>query len=250
MKLQSKLAVRFIYRMMRGAQKLTRVLTRDGRRTFFDPADFPWVPDVEADWPAIRRELDALLEDRARIPNFQDISVEQRTLTTDDRWKTFFFRIYGDEVPDNCTRCPATARALRKIPGMTTGMFSILDGPKHIPPHTGPYNGVLRYHLAVRVPGNEGQCRIRVGEDVRPWHEGKSLVFDDSLNHEAWNDTNEIRAVLFVDIIRPLPWPLSALNRIVLGLMNASPFVQNALDRLHEHAEGAQADQPAPAAVG
>ncbi len=98
---------------------------------------------------------------------------------------------------------------MREIPGMTTAMFSILSPRKHILDHRGPYKGVLRYHLGLIVPREAERCRIRVGEDIRHWEEGKSLIFDDTFNHEVWNDTDETRVVLFVDVLRPLPSPWS-----------------------------------------
>ncbi len=96
---------------------------------------------------------------------------------------------------------------MREIPGMTTAMFSILSPRKHILPHRGPYKGVLRYHLGLIVPQDAEACRIRVGEDIRHWEAGRSMVFDDTFNHEVWNDTDETRVVLFVDVLRPLPEP-------------------------------------------
>ncbi len=184
------------------------VLTADGRRVFFDPADFPWTAAIEAGWPAIRRELEEVLRDRDQIPNFQDISEDQKLITEGDDWKTFFFFGYGHEVPANCARCPETTRLLRHIPGLKTAMFSILVPGKHIPEHRGPYKGVLRYHLALMIPPPEGSCRIRVADEVRLWREGRSLIFDDSWLHEAWNDGEGDRVVLFVDFERPLPFPL------------------------------------------
>ncbi len=109
--------------------------------------------------------------------------------------------------------CPRTAALMREIPGMTTAMFSILSPRKHILDHRGPYKGVLRYHLGLIVPEDAEACRIRVGEDIRHWEEGKSMIFDDTFNHEVWNDTDETRVVLFVDVLRPLPFPESAINR-------------------------------------
>ena len=103
--------------------------------------------------------------------------------------------------------CPRTAALMREIPGMTTAMFSILSPRKHILDHRGPYKGVLRYHLGLIVPRDAEACRIRVGEDIRHWEEGKSMIFDDTFNHEVWNDTDETRVVLFVDVLRPLPVP-------------------------------------------
>jgi beta-hydroxylase len=199
-----------------------------GDHTFFDQRSFPWIADVEAEVPAIRKELEDVLRNHADLPNFQDISTDQYSITDDDNWKTFFFYAYGYKAGDNAERCPATDRALAKIPDMTSAMFSILSPGKHIPPHGGPYKGVLRYHLGLIVPGPPESCRIRVGNDIRPWVEGKSLVFDDTWEHEAWNDSDGMRVVLFVDFKRPLRGVARIFNEVVLKFIGWSPFVQDA----------------------
>ncbi|NJL82670.1 MAG: aspartyl/asparaginyl beta-hydroxylase domain-containing protein [Chloroflexaceae bacterium] len=200
-----------------------------GNRPFFEAEQFPWVAEFERHWQIIRQELDRLLEYGDRLPNFQDISPDQVAITNDNRWKTYFLYAYGVKVPENCQRCPETTRLLALIPGMKTAMFSILSGGKHIPEHRGPYKGVLRYHLALKVPGPAGACRIRVRDEIRPWQEGKSLIFDDSYVHEAWNDSDETRVVLFVDVVRPLAWPWSWLNQGLIFAISRSPFIQDAI---------------------
>jgi aspartyl/asparaginyl beta-hydroxylase (cupin superfamily) len=198
-----------------------------GDAPFFDPGLFPWTAELEAAWQDIREELDAVLEHRDALPNFQDLSVDQATITDDDRWKTFFFFAYGYRADGNCARCPRTAALLERVPGLTTAFFSILGPRKHLGEHRGPYKGVLRYHLGLKVPGPEGACRIRVGTEVAAWREGASLVFDDTYPHEAWNDTDEDRVVLFADVVRPLRPPVSALNRALIRAIALSPFVQD-----------------------
>ncbi|TAM83809.1 MAG: aspartyl/asparaginyl beta-hydroxylase domain-containing protein [Acidobacteria bacterium] len=191
---------------------------RDAERTFFEPQEFPWVPAVEAEWKTIRKELDELMLRRDEIPNFQDYSPIQRRITQDDRWKTFFLYQFGHVEKENCARCPETVRILKKIPGMNTAMFSILAPGKYIPPHRGAYKGVLRYHLGLLVPKPEHSCRIRVGNDIRHWQEGKSLIFDDSHEHEVWNDADSYRVVLFVNFRRPTAFPLSLANRLLIWI--------------------------------
>jgi aspartyl/asparaginyl beta-hydroxylase (cupin superfamily) len=198
---------------------------RDGDKTFFEPEAFPWVAGIEAEWKSIRRELDALMVRREEIPNFQDVSKSQRALTEGDQWKTFFFSSFGGKkIIENCARCPETTRLLQHIPGLRQAMFSILAPRKHIPPHRGPYKGLLRYHLGLMIPGKEGSCRIRVGNDVRSWKEGKSMIFDDSNEHEAWNETDSYRVVLFVDFVRPTIFPLSMVNRSIIWARGQYPL--------------------------
>ncbi len=205
---------------------------RDGKKTFFEPESFPWVVAIESEWMAIRRELDSLLVRREEIPNFQDISEAQRVLTEGDQWKTFWLYSYGEKAEENCARCPETVRILQRIPGMKSAMFSVLAPGKHIPEHRGMYKGMLRYHLGLIVPGPKGASRIRVGNDVRSWQEGKSLLFDDSHPHEVWNDVKSDRVVLFVDLLRPVFFPASLLNRLIVWMISHTSSITEPMDRI------------------
>jgi beta-hydroxylase len=165
---------------------------------------------------------------RDELPNFQDLSSEVKTIQTDNNWKTYMFFAYGLTSDENCRTCPATAAALRKIPGMKLAMFSILSPHKHIPPHRGAYNGVLRLHLGLIVPEPREQVRIRVDDQICHWEEGKCLLFDDSYNHEVWNDTDSWRVVLFVDYERPVWFPFNLLNKLIMSLAVFTPFIREA----------------------
>lgn len=199
-----------------------------GDATFFPNELFPWIERVEANWRTVLRELEGVLADREALPNFQDISKDQIEITDDDDWKTYFLYGYGFAAKLGVESCPKTAALMREIPGMTTAMFSILSPGKHILDHRGPYKGVLRYHLGLIVPEQAERCRIRVGDDIRHWEAGKSLMFDDTFNHEVWNDTEETRVVLFVDVLRPLPSPWAQINRAIVKAIGYSPFVLDA----------------------
>jgi beta-hydroxylase len=199
-----------------------------GDATFFPLERFPWVEHIEDNWQTIREEAQRLLEHREDLASFQDISKDQIEITDDDRWKTFFLYGYGFEAKLGVEMCPRTAALMREIPGMKTAMFSILSPRKHILDHRGPYKGVLRYHLGLIVPREAESCRIRVGEDFRHWQEGQSMIFDDTFNHEVWNDTDETRVVLFVDVLRPLPFPWAQVNRAIVKAIGYSPFVLDA----------------------
>jgi beta-hydroxylase len=202
-----------------------------GDTPFYDPATFPWIADLEDSWTDIRDELDAVLTDRDAIPAFQDISVDQIELSDDDRWKTYFLFGYGFEVAEHTAACPRTAELMRAVPGMKTAMFSILAPGKHIPNHRGPYKGVLRYHLGLIVPEPAEGCRIRVDDEIRHWNEGASLLFDDTYDHEVWNDTDGERVVLFVDVVRPLTGVARHINTALLGLIAHSPLIGDARRR-------------------
>ncbi|MEM7725675.1 MAG: aspartyl/asparaginyl beta-hydroxylase domain-containing protein [Cyanobacteria bacterium P01_A01_bin.45] len=199
-----------------------------GESVFFDTEQFPWSKDLESNWLVIRQELEQVLERVDELPNFDDISKRQKRIAGDNLWKTYFFYAFGFKVEKNCQRCPETAKILEKIPGMKVAFFSILAPGKHIPKHRGKHKGLIRYHLGLKVPQPASQCRIQVADEVRYWQEGKSLIFDDTYYHEVWNDTDGYRVVLFLDIARPLAFPLSLVNWTVNNLVAASPIVTEA----------------------
>jgi ornithine lipid ester-linked acyl 2-hydroxylase len=203
--------------------------------TPFLPTDtLDWIEGFESQWKVIRAELDEVLGYQSELPNFQDISTDQASITNDDGWKTYFFLGYGFRAEANAARCPETARLLDGIPGLTTAFFSILAPGKHIPEHRGPWRGVLRYHLALRVPEPASTAGIEVGGQVAHWEEGRSLLFDDGYEHRAWNDTDGVRVVLFADIIRPLRPTAALLNRALIAVIGRSPFIQDARSRHEE----------------
>jgi len=99
----------------------------------------------------------------------------------------------------------------------------------YLKPHRGPYNGVLRLHLGLLVPATPPQTvAIRVDNEVCHWQEGKVLIFDDSYEHEAWNHSNETRVVLFVDFVKPLRFPASFVNWLILNIALFTPFIREA----------------------
>ncbi|MGQ2921876.1 MAG: aspartyl/asparaginyl beta-hydroxylase domain-containing protein [Hydrogenophaga sp.] len=220
------LVSRVLFRVLREMEQLNRRYSLHGDHPFIEPSDFAWTRQLALHTEAIQKELDALLPQVERLPNFQDISPDQAMLTTDAGWKTFFFRGYGVECEGNRRKCPNTAKALELVPGMSTAFFSILAPGKVLPPHRGPYNGVLRYHLGLRIPASDDTCAIRVDNEQRSWGEGESLVFDDTYQHEAWNRTPHWRIVLFVDFLRPLPLIPRLLNNAMMAIIRATPFVR------------------------
>ncbi|QSJ19165.1 aspartyl/asparaginyl beta-hydroxylase domain-containing protein [Nostoc sp. UHCC 0702] len=199
-----------------------------GDAIFFEISQFPWAYELEANWQVIRQELEKVMQYTETLPNFDDISPEQRRIAGDKMWKTYFFYGYGLKSKKNCDRCPETTKLLKRIPGMKLAFFSILAPGKHIPEHRGSLKGVIRYHLALKVPEPQTACRIRICDQIAYWEEGKSLIFDDTFPHEVWNDTNDYRVVLFVDVARPLRFPLSLVNGLLFYLIAISPIVHTA----------------------
>ena len=192
---------------------------------FHDRAMFPWLATLEAATPIIQAELAEAR--RARAADFAPyvafppgVPVNQwGDLNHSPAWSTFFLWRDGARFDAACALCPQTAALLTQLP-MTdqpgfapTAMFSVLDARKHIPPHTGAANTRLIVHLPLVLPG---PARFRVGAETREWRMGEAWVFDDTIEHEAWNDADEARTILIFDIWHP---SLSEAERALVSAM-------------------------------
>jgi aspartyl/asparaginyl beta-hydroxylase (cupin superfamily) len=207
-------------------ERLNLTYSKVGNPPIYDNAVFPWTRGIEHEWRAIRAELDHVLTRKDDLPGFHEISTDVSVISQDRGWKTFILCGYGFRSAPNIALCSQTWAACRKIPGLITVMFSILEPGKHLPPHRGPYNGVLRLHLGLIVPEPRKHLGIRVEHDIYRWREGEAVVFDDAFEHEAWNHTPHTRAVLFVDFRKPLRFPANVLNWLLLNLAVFTPFVR------------------------
>ncbi|MDK2761842.1 MAG: aspartyl/asparaginyl beta-hydroxylase domain-containing protein [Sphingopyxis sp.] len=179
---------------------------------FFDRGHFPWLDTIEAQTDAIRGELQALLADPGDALR-PYVRMEAGTPDSiwsglDNRldWGACFLWEYGAPNQPVLDRCPVTAAALEAIPGLRvpgrgpSAFFSILKPHTRIPPHTGVTNTRAIVHLPLIVPPG---CGFRVGGETRLWEEGKAFAFDDTIEHEAWNDSDAPRAVLIFDVWNP-----------------------------------------------
>jgi len=180
---------------------------------FFDRAEFPFLAALEAKTEVIRQELANALE-AARdefVPYIQYEAgqpVNQwQELNHSKRWSTLHLWRGGKPVQANLDRCPETAKALATLPladidGLCpNAMFSALAPKSRIPPHHGETNARVVAHLPLIVPDG---CRYRVGFEQRRWRVGETLIFDDTIEHEAHNDSDELRVVLIFDLWNPL----------------------------------------------
>jgi aspartate beta-hydroxylase len=179
---------------------------------YFDRALFPWLPSVEASTAAIREELlEVLRGDQAGMQPYITFSEglplrQWRELNHSRRWSAYFLWNQGRREEAHLARCPRTVAALAAVPQVDipgrgpTAFFSILDSHTRIPAHSGVTNIRLTVHLPLIVPPG---CRFRVGAETREWQEGTAWVFDDTIEHEAWNDSDLPRAVLIFDVWNP-----------------------------------------------
>lgn len=179
---------------------------------YFDRRHFPWMADLEAQTEAIRAEFLALVEGNgATVRPYvrQEAGTPQNKWTPLDGsldWSAAFLWEYGVRNEAVCAACPQTVAALEAlpradIPGRApSAFFSLLKPHSHIPAHTGVTNTRAIVHLPLIVPPG---CRFRVGGETRAWQEGIAFAFDDTIEHEAWNDSDHLRVVLIFDVWNP-----------------------------------------------
>jgi aspartate beta-hydroxylase len=179
---------------------------------FYPREMFPWLGELEAATDTIRGELEAALAERMdqfspyiAFPKDQPAN-QWEELNHSTRWSSLFLWKDGQRQDAVCEACPKTAALLEGLPlaqqqdFAPTAMFSALDAHTHIPPHTGSTNVRLLTHLPLILPG---PARFRVGNETRAWKMGQAWVFDDTIEHEAWNDADGLRVILIIDVWNP-----------------------------------------------
>jgi beta-hydroxylase len=212
--------------------KIDQIILRDSLipdAAIVDKAAFPWIAALEAHWREIRDEAIAIRT--ADIPSLGDISFDHGRIAADRRWKSLFLKGYGYRMEANCARAPVTARLIEQVPGLVTASFSVMEAGGHIPRHWGMTKGMLTYHLALKVPRDREKCRIHIegadGLHVIAWEEGQSFVFDDMCNHEVWNETDEDRYLLLIQVKRPCRGLANLIQDAFLFGVRHSRFVQD-----------------------
>ncbi len=196
-----------------------------GDDPFVDAAELPGLVELGRQWQTIRDELLPLLAERDKIPAFGDISPDHRRIATDEKWKSFFLEGYGFRSDENCARCPRTMALLRQVPGVVVAFFSIMEPGTQVPPHRGVTKAWYNCHLGLIVPN--GNVGIEIAGRPVGWREGEWLVFDETNRHRVWNETDEARVVLFLQVRRPMRWRGRLAARALFQMIRHSSFVQD-----------------------
>jgi len=209
---------------------LDRLLTRSSAISndpVLDVRDFPWTQMLRANWQGIREEAERIALRKGAAPSLAHVSPDHRAIARIGMWRSYFLWGYGYQVDEALHACPITAAAVAQIPGLNSAFFSILAPGTHIPVHRGVTKALVTCHLGLIVP-RDGDVRMRVGERVVRWAEGETLVFDDTYDHEVWNDTSGTRVVLLIQFRRPMRQPGKWIADKVMHLIRKSAFVQEA----------------------
>lgn len=172
---------------------------------------FPFLHELEACWEDVLDELNNLLYNEAEN-SVSYFHPWHETEIYDGQWDVYGLYESGKKIADNCKRCPKTAKLIKSVPRVLTAGFSALAPETHIKPHVGHSNEVLRCHLGLIVPDplpdydrratgilTANTCGMMVDDEFYYWQPGKAFVFDDTLEHSAWNWSNRTRFVLLID---------------------------------------------------
>ncbi|WP_447973974.1 aspartyl/asparaginyl beta-hydroxylase domain-containing protein [Nitrospira sp. Kam-Ns4a] len=214
-----------------------RYVGGDRRPVFYDiPTVCPALEEVTRHYPVIREECERLLAAGPALPRYHDIDPGERAISAqvdpDKRWSVFMLYLLGWKPPATRAHCPETCRIPDRVPTLIQAFFSVLDPGKNVPLHKGLYLGYLRYHLGLLVPKDDPP-RMYVNGQEYVWKAGEAVLWDDTWPHEVKNSCRERRVVLIVDVLRPLPWLPSLVNRVAtFGI--AGPFYGRAVARRAE----------------
>jgi aspartyl/asparaginyl beta-hydroxylase (cupin superfamily) len=167
---------------------------------YFDTSEFSWVARVESRWQEIHDELLRNLEQDERI---LEPYLNREMATKPESWRTLGLMFWTRRSHTNCQRFPVTWSILKDVPGITAISFNLLEPNTTIKPHVGNTNAIIRCHMGLIIPAPAPRCGFRVGTETRSWEPGKFLMFCDAHMHSAWNNTNDRRYIMVVDVITP-----------------------------------------------
>jgi aspartyl/asparaginyl beta-hydroxylase (cupin superfamily) len=212
--------------LIRGVAEFLGRQSLVGDRPVIDKAHFPFLEPFEANWRVVRAEVEEILKHREVVPLFQEVSRDQMKISKGANWRTFILFGFGTKLEKNCRQAPETTRLLEQVPNLQTAWFSIMAPGYHIPAHCGVSKGILRCHLGLLIPRERERCRMRVDQEICVWKEGELFVFDDTYEHEVWNDTAEERVILLFDFDRPMRFWGRLLNASFVRLLKLTAYYQ------------------------
>jgi beta-hydroxylase len=217
---------RFGKNLIRGLAEFLGRQSMVGDTPLYDMEHFPFLKRFEEHWQEIDAELAGILKHRDAVPAFQEISPDQMKISKGDKWRTFILYGFGTKSPRNCARAPRTTALLESIPNLQTAWFSILAPGYHIPAHRGVTKGILRCHLGLIIPKDRENCWIRIADEKVSWEQGKAFVFDDTYEHEVFNNTEDERVILLFDFDRPMRFWGRIINKTFVTLLKFSAYYQ------------------------
>lgn len=218
----------------RGARLLRRLYDRRlAEPAVLDIARyFPEAALFVAALPALRAEALGIARRFEAIPRFHDIMRAQADISANDArdWRMYIMQAYGVPIPRNLARCPTLAALVARSPDVLSASFSFLAPAKHIPPHRGPFRGIVRGYLPLVMPldaAGRPAATLTVDGTAHRLHEGEFMLWDDTFEHEVRNASDEVRVVLLLDIRRRRQPPgLRRLSNLIIGIVGLGIRIQ------------------------
>ncbi|MGA7711992.1 MAG: aspartyl/asparaginyl beta-hydroxylase domain-containing protein [Rhizomicrobium sp.] len=184
---------------------------------------FPDASQIVPSWKQIRSEALSNTGSFSSVPRFHELMSAQAPISANDGrdWRVFVLKAYGLDIPRNIDRCPATAELIARCPSILSASFSFLAPGKHIPPHRGPFRGIVRFHLGLSVPlGEDGMpgAILTIDGVEHRLGDGDCLLWDDTYSHEVHNPTDEVRVALLLDVWRSeMPTDMVVLSHLIVA---------------------------------
>ncbi len=197
-----------------------------------DSATFPFLKPFEDHWQEIRDEVRQVLRHKESIPAFEEVSSDQKRIARGGQWRTFILYGFGSKSERNCAHVPRTTALLERVPHLQTAWFSILEPGYHITAHRGVTKGILRCHLGLMVPDKRENCYMRIEDRRYSWEACKTLVFDDTYDHEVLNDTDQERVILLFDFDRPMRFWGRVLNQLFIQGLKLTAYYREPKARI------------------
>ncbi|WP_266170487.1 aspartyl/asparaginyl beta-hydroxylase domain-containing protein [Dyella subtropica] len=174
-------------------------------------------------WPALRDEAVALMDRLQAVPRFHELMAEQAAISANDEhdWRMFLLKVYGNDVTPNLAACPRLAELIASSPDVLSAALSFLAPHKRVPRHRGPFKGVLRFQLGLSVPlqaDGRPAAVLWLADDEHRIGNGQALLWDDTYPHEVWNDSDQWRIALLLDVRRRgMPLDMALLSRALIA---------------------------------
>jgi len=200
-----------------------------------DETYFPQSSRYTQHWQAIRDEALAIAADLGQVPRFHELLPSQADISANDRrdWRMFVLKAYGTPIPDNLERCPTLAKLLDESPDVLSATLSFLAPHKHIPRHRGPFRGIIRYYLGLSIPTEpDGLPSAVLSLDDTEYYigDGQALLWDDTYPHEVWNNSDQVRIALLMDIRRQhMPMDMELLSRFIISVIGTTVRMKKTL---------------------
>lgn len=204
------------------------------RPVFFDiNATYTELNTVTENYSIIKNEFEKIYKTQKHLPNYHEIDPGEAEIsnTTDKNWKVFMLYLLGYKPKNNYSLCPETTKIIERIPNLLQAFFSVLEPGKSIPLHEGPYLGYLRYHLGLQVP-QQNPPRLYVNSQEYIWRAGEAVMFDDTWPHAVENESQDYRAVLIIDVLRPMPKIPNLVNKLITNTIARYTYGRRVIARI------------------